>query len=217
MAASQFATVNDVLKSFNSKPMGQEAGDPTSGVVLNRNEASEYVKCFVRNWSGTKERQYIKETISWRQGGQRAATEAKKLGEDFQLQNKRAEAYAGQDPSVIDTAVVPRTAVLLFDNKRFEIPFSKDPKKEPEWLPIPQGVMDLYYGNPDRLESEDHRERTLEIESVRSRRKDYCVRLNQRGENTNPFGYLEFKREIILPTALAIDTDQVYADDYVEV
>jgi len=215
--ATQFANVNAVLQSFNQKPFGTEAGDPTNGVVLNRSEASEYVKCFVRNWSGNRERKYIKEVISWRNGGQRAAAEAKKLGEDFDLKALRAEAYLGQDPSIIAEGILPRTAVLLFDNKRFEIHPSKDPKKDPEWTPIPQGVMDLYFGNPDRLMSEDNRERVAELEAVRARRKDYCVRPGSRNQNTNPFGYLEFKREIILPQALAIDTDQVYADDYVEV
>jgi hypothetical protein len=214
---AQMTSLNSVLESLSSRPFGQAPGDPVAGAAMNRNDEAEYTKCYARNWSNSRERRYITEAISWLRGGQKAEQLAKKTGEDFEMPYKRREAYAGQDPSVTAVEIKPVEAVLQFDNSRFIIPPAKDAKKEPEWIAIPQGVMDLYYGNWERLNSPNARERAQEMEAVKGRRKDYCVRLDARGQNTNEFGFLEFKREIIARENIAIDSDSVFPDNYVEV
>lgn len=208
------ASVNQVLESLQANPFGADPSDPKAGLAMN--QGSEYVKCFVRNWSANRERRFITEHISWLKGGERAAKAAKLQGEDFELDKKRKEAYLGQNPSVTEVAIKPVSAILQFDSQQFIVPASDNAKKDPEWVPIPQGVFDLYYGNWERLNSTDAKERALEAEAVAIRRRDVCLRMNK-GQNTNEFGFLEFKREIIPHQSIAIDSDMVFSDSYVEV
>ena len=209
----------EVLEEIQAVPYGQAPGDLSPGGALNRTASDDYVRCFVRNWSANIERDFVFESVSQYQGGEKSRALAMAKGEDFNLQELRDAHRNGHNADIIHRGIKPVAAIdLKFDSKYFRVPASKDPKKDPEWVPIPQGVMDLYYGNADRLASSDKREANDELERVRSFRKyDPCIRRNARGENMNKFGFLEFKREIIEPSVVAVDTDSIFTDDYIEV
>jgi hypothetical protein len=209
---------NAVLQDLAAVPIGQAPGDPTPGLAYNRSPGDDYVRCFVRNWSGNKDRRYIKEHISLFGGGEQTAKEKREKGEPFNVEEIRAKISRGQDANILTEGLKSAPALLTFDGKQFLIEPSKDPKKEPPWVPIPSGLMDLYYGNVERLHGNDAREASREMEAVQLRRRvDPCVRLDKQGRMVNPYGYLEFKREIIEPQKMAVDAEQVFAGEYIEV
>lgn len=209
--------VNAVLESLQQTPLGQAPGDPRPGLALNYSESSELIKCYVRNWSGNIKRKFIVDHISPYRGGERTAELMREKAQPFDVEKLRAQAARGTDASIKDYAIKPVAVKLQFNQMLFLVDPSKDPKKDPEWVPIPQGVMDLYYGNWERLEGLDARERAREIERVQFRRQDVCIRKNKAGVNENEYGFLEFKREIMQPMQVAVDAEMVFTDDYVEV
>lgn len=219
MASAAKTTALDVLTELQSVPYGQGQGDLGPGGALNRTSSDEYIRCYVRNWSASVERDFVYEAVSQYQGGEKSRELAMQKGENFNLEELREKHRLGHQSDIIHRGVkaIPKVE-LKFDGKYFPVTASKDPKKDPEWIGIPQGVMDLYYGNYDRLHSLDKNEANKELELVRGRRRtDPCIRRNARGDNTNKFGYLEFKREVIEPSALAVDADHVFTEDFIEV
>lgn len=209
----------EALTDLLAVPWGQGPGEVGPGGAINRTSSDEYIRCYVRNWSAQLERDYVFEAISQYQGGEKSKELAMKKGDDFDLVSLREKHRLGQNADIIHHGVkaIPKVE-MKFDGKYFTIPASKDPKKDPEWIGIPQGVMDLYYGNYDRIHGLDKNEANKELELVRGRRRyDPCIRKNARGENTNKFGYLEFRREIIEPSAMAVDADHVFTEDFIEV
>jgi hypothetical protein len=211
-------SINAVLQDLVATPIGTLPGDPTPGLAYNRTAGDDYIRCFVRNWSNNKDRKYIKEYVSLYGGGEQTAREKREKGEPFNIEELRAKISRGHEANILADGLKPAPALLKFDGKQFLIEPSKNPKQEPPWVPIPAGLMDLYYGNYERLHGNDAREAAREIESVQLRRRvDPCVRLDKQGRPINPFGYLEFKREIIEPKSLAVDADEVFAGEYIEV
>lgn len=203
-----------VFESLEAEPLGTKVGEGMFGRVVSGSK--EYVKVRVRNLSATQSRKYLKEAISFLRGGERTAGENAAAGKHMELTELREAAKRGLDPSVYEEGIKPVDAMLTFDNDRYVIP-SHDEKGNPApWTDVPEGCYDLYVGNYSRLNSADPRERSQELARASSRRRDVCIR-DAKGRNENPFGFLEFEREVIRPTAIAIDDDQIYAENLVEV
>lgn len=216
MTNSKVATLQGIMDT----PYGQASGDLAPGGAINRTAADDYVRCYVRNWSANIERTYVFEYVSQYRGGEKSKALANAKAEDFNLEALQIRHHNGQAADILErgvkSTVVP--ASLEFDSKKFLVPPSKDGKKEPEWQSIPSGAMYIYFGDPDRLNSPDRVIANNERERIAAKfRYDPCIRKDARGENTNKYGFLEFKREIIEPSSLAVDADSIYAHDHIEV
>jgi hypothetical protein len=210
--------VNAVLADLASTPIGQAPGDPIPGMAYNRAPSDDYIRHYVRNWSGNEKRRYIKEYVSLFGGGEETAKEKKEKGEPFSIEELRAKISRGQDANILAEGVKAAPVLLKGGGDQFLIEPSKDPKKDPPWVPITPSVYDLYYGNYDRLHGGDAREAARELESLALRRRvDPCIRVDKHGRHQNPFGFLEFKREVIEPKTMAVDAEQIFAGEYVEV
>ena len=211
-------SMSAVLQDLVSTPLGSAPGDPTPELAYNRAPGDDLVRWFVRNWSGNQSRRYIKEYVSLFGGGEVTAKEKQAKGEPFSIEDLRSKIARGQDASIVADGTKAVPAILTGDSKKFLIEPSKDPKKEPPWIPITGTVFDLYYGNYDRIHGGDAREAAKELESLALRRRvDPVIRFDKKGRPTNPFGYLEFKREVMEPKTMAVDAEEVFAGEYIEV
>jgi hypothetical protein len=125
-----------------------------------------------------------------------------------------------RDMNIYDEVVHPVKAVVKFNGQSFIIPPAANAGEEPEPVVIPDGAWDLYCGSYERMNGGDMRERADELMRLQSRfgsNRDPVIRLNAMGENENPFGYLEFIRTPVIPSASVIDANMLRAGDIAEV
>jgi hypothetical protein len=211
-------SMSAVLQDLVSTPLGSAPGDPTPELAYNRAPSEDLIRYFVRNWSGNKNRRYIKEYVSLFGGGEQTAKEKKEKGEPFSIEELRAKISRGQDASIVADGTKAIPAILTGNSQKFLVEPTKNPKEDPPWVPITGTVYDLYYGNFERLHGGDPREAAREMESLALRRRvDPVMRVDKHGRPTNPFGFLEFKREVMEPKTMAVDAEEVFAGEYIEV
>lgn len=85
---------------------------------------------------------------------------------------------------------------------------------------LPSGIYDLYMGNYARMHSSDPTEMSAEVNRVKTRRTDYCLRYtdnDRRREERNPWAFVDWHYEIHRPEPAAIDQERVYAGELVEI
>ena len=117
-----------------------------------------------------------------------------------------------------EKAIKPCKAKLTWNNQDWVIPPAKDPKQDPQWFYVPEGVWDLYLGNYDRMNSSNATEKMQEMMKLSQRfagRENPAVQKDEDGNVIS--GYVEFAREEISPQSRAVDSDQLVASEIEEV
>jgi hypothetical protein len=199
-----YTSANAVMQSLSSVPLGFMDGESSINVPLNRGENTVLVR--VRNRSAELERNvYHDDHISGFRGGEVYEEERNKSKSDAFTMGKEMTPYTKQ--------IKPTNIVLKFDNKSYLVP-SHGPNGEPSpWVPVPEGLYDLYVGNYSRMNSKDPKIKNDEIALIQLRRgkadRDFVIRPGV----SNPWAFLEFDYKIIEPTSIAVDALSVYADN----
>lgn len=234
---SQISSVSSGAALFqrynvNSAPYGQAPED--QGQRRPFNLSDETVVVNVRNLSALRPRRIIVDYISMFRGGERWAAEQAEKGRQVNLDMLYSQmAKFGDSPatrSVQPTIVKvePIDAFLTWDGKPYLVPAVDEHGKPAPWCKIPEGVMDLYYGNWKRLHEMSPKERSNELEAVRARRRDFIVRRpmneefmkahdSEASDKDNDYAFLVFDRQVVKPASVAIDMERVYAGRALEV
>ena len=218
--------------NVNSSPYGQAPEDAAHRRPFNTTDETIVVN--VRNLSAIRPRRIIVDYISMFRGGERWAQEQLEQGRQVNLDMLYSQmAKFGDSPATrnVQPTVVkiePIDGFLTWDGMPYLVPSHDEHGKPAPWCKIPEGVMDLYYGNWKRLHEMSPKERSNELESVRARRRDFVVRrpVNEdfmkenkevAADKDNDYAFLVFDRQVVKPTSVAIDMERVYAGRALEV
>lgn len=201
-------SVAAVLDSLKQTRLG--AGDGEGGLQAPFNAATDMVLVKCRNLSATMKRRVVIEAISWYSGGEQYAMEQQEKGKTIHLELLRQQA-AKRDVSPFEDKILAVDVMLKFNNGNYVVPHTGADGEVGPWTDLPDGLYDLYMGNYQRLHNP--MELAAEMERVKSRRKDICIR----ERNTNPWAFLEWSYEIKRPLPTAIDTERVFSGDLMEV
>lgn len=215
-----------MFQQISATPYGKGQSDAAFSRPFNNTDETVIVR--VRNLSALRPRRVYTDHIGMWRGGEKYAYEQQQKGRQVNLDLLYAQAMrGGRDVNPTEDVISPIDAILTFDGKPYMV-VAKDEKGKPApWCDVPEGVLDLYFGNWKRLQ--DPRERAHELERVRARRRDFCVRtlnvaiddLAKSGEEAadrdNPFAFLVFDRKVVEPISVAVDMERVYAGKAMEV
>lgn len=229
---ANLATGRELFERYNvnSAPYGHAPED--QGHRRPYNASDETVIVNVRNLSALRPRKMEVDHISFFRGGEQWAAEQAEKGRVVNLDMlysqmaKFGDNARGVQPTIVKLA--PIDALLAWDNQVWIVPALDDHGKPAPWCKVPEGVLDLYYGNWKRLHEMSPKERSTELEAVRSRRRDFIVRRPQNedfmkahetevADKDNPFAFIVFDRQVVKPTAVAVDMERVYAGHAMEV
>ena len=200
--------ISTIFRSLSSTPLGQ--GDGEQKLLRPYNDGPRTVTTYARNWSALKKRRVVREAISWRRGGEKSVAKGGPLSNGTSIQQLREEARNGMDMNWYAEEVKETDARLLFDGRAWVIPARGQDGEPAPKTQIPEGLMDLYCGNYERMNSDDPLVRSEEIAKLRARvREIFCLGPD---DDEHPNGFIEFIREEIEFTARPASEDHVYAE-----
>jgi hypothetical protein len=212
-----------ILASLQNSPLGLGPNEANLQTPFNTPREGRIVTVRVRNHSAQFKRRVLKIAVSYKRGGDEAVLTDKYRKSGMSMETIQRLSL-DRDMNVYTDVVVPVTAVIRFNSKIYRIPPADDPASIPPEVVVPEGVYDLYLGNYDRMHSADHRDRNDEAQrlfyrwgSGGSRAVLYLKDDGTPDQDRNPFGFLEFIREVSQPLAQAIDAEQLAAGQIVEV
>lgn len=204
-----------VAADLGMQPLGTGGGEP--GQVA-ANATKDIVLVKVRNLSAVHARRCVIERVSFVRGGEQYEGDVRRESKGrnvIDLNALRARAmFDDVSPTVEKIEAI--NVALTFDSGLYLVPayaegHEGDPEHAAPWVEVPDGVYDLYVGNFQRLN--DPRERSKEIERVKSRRLDVVLRPGAK----NPWAFMEFQRQVVRPMPTAVDAERIYSGDLVEV
>ncbi len=216
--------------NVNSVAYGQAAED-----VAHRrpfNTVDETIVVNVRNLSGLRPRRVEIDHISFFRGGERWAQEQLEKGRQVNLDMLYSQIAkfgdGARNVQPTEMIVAPIDAILTWDGGAYTVPSHDEHGKAAPWCKIPEGVMDLYYGNWKRLHEMKTKDRSDELDAIRSRRRDFIVRApvgpdfmkehaTEKADKNNDYAFIVFDRQVIKPMSVAIDMERVYAGKSMEV
>lgn len=196
------------------------------------NTVDETVIVRVRNLSGLRPRRIELDHISFYRGGEVWAQEQGEKGRQVNLDMLYAQIAKFGDTArnvqPTEMKLSPIDAILSWNGGTYLVPSHDEHGKPAPWCEIPEGVMDLYYGNWKRLHELTARDRTGELESVRARRRDFVIRRPisadfmkeseaEKADKDNDYAFIVFDRKVVQPQAVAVDMERVYSGRAMEV
>lgn len=229
-ASAPIANGGDLFRSLSAQPYGKAQEDAPYSRPFNVSDETVIVR--VRNLSALRPRRVFLDHIGLGRGGEQYAMEMAEKGRTINLDMLYTQfaRFGGNGRDISPTAdrIDPIDAYVMWDGKPYVIPAKDEHGKPAPWVEIPEGIYDLYFGNHKRLFEMGPKERANELEAVRTRRRDYCVRNpvskdfmaeneKQGADKDNPFAFLVFDRKVVKPEAVAIDMDRVYSGRAMEV
>lgn len=221
-----------VWLSLQNDPLGNKSGENFS-VPMNYREPP--ARIFVRNWSRTQERKDLKVAVSERRGAEEALIFDKELAQIYNVDTLTKRVEQGRDMNRYETHIKPIIFALKVGGRTYAIPPAKTAESEPPKVEVKEGAWDLFLGNYERMRGivRDHNgevkreadqaimgEEKSRLALFWSRRWNPVMSFTDDGVTTsreNPFGYLEFIRETIVPMAEVLDKEYLSALDLVEV
>lgn len=208
-----------LMESIAQVPLGFGENEGQLNSPYNRGKENVLVR--VRNLSATRSRlMFDRDRPSWLRGGEQLEQKIKKRYPTFSLDVARRDAFVGAGASmdkITEEGVFPVDVTLKFDDQLYRIPAKDEDGKDAPWVDVPEGVMDLYYGNWKRMNSDDPKERSEEIESIKRRRGNNDKNVVIRPGENNKWAFLEFERKLIKHETFAVDAARLYADRLVEI
>ncbi len=210
----------ELLDDLSERPLGSAPGE--SNLQTPYNASPGLVLVSIKNHSATAVRRVIDKAVSERRGGGVRALDSDMKSAGYSVETIQREA-AMRDMSSYKDVVRPQVATIRFDGKLWYIPPAKHKDEDPEPVPVPEGVWDLYMGNYERMHSPDASVRLLETRYLNERwtgAHSAVMVFDADGNHdfeANPFGFLEFIREDRSFDRHAFDTQSLPASAIVEV
>ena len=223
----------EVIASLNGNPLGSLQGEANLQTPFNA--TSKHPNVFVINHSRTKTRKVCVVPVSEFSGGEDALQYSKEHKLTLHQHHSIDTLYAAakkRDMSIYEDVVRPVVVKMTIDGRDYFI--SPAPENDPDNPPMEQvdeGVWDLYLGNYDRMHPEtkpardqatarkEMGEETARLALAWSGRKNPVWRVVVDGkveERNNPFGYIEFVRQVPTEAPRSIDKSFVTAMDIAE-
>jgi hypothetical protein len=202
-------------------PMGMAPGDPAFDMPMNH--AAPTARVFLRNWSATQKRQYVKIGVSDRRGMSKALLDNKELQKTYgNVAMMKESVREGVDLNVYDMKVQPVMFAPLWDGRRWPVAPAPNPETQPTAVQVPEGMWDLFMGNWDRMHSPSPQIRAeeqvrLATSMLFKQSSILFVTVDQNQEvRDNPFGFIEIIRLTEKMIPVAPDTEFLTALDLVE-
>lgn len=226
----------DIIFNLNSQPLGTLAGEATLQTPFNT--PKQRANVYVVNHSRVKERRVCVVPVSSLSGAEEAlrhkSAEGKAYREAYGNAENLYKAALRKDMSIYEDRIEPVMFVINFDGRKYVI--APAPESDPNSPPVeqvPDGVWDLYCGNYERMSAikdrgdgvavPDQQERSAETQrlALRWARKHNPVwRQVVDGSprtSENPFGFIEFIREVPKEAPIRVDGAFVTASELAEV
>ena len=196
------------------------------------NTVDETIIVRVRNLSALRPRRVEIDHISFFRGGESWAQEQLDKGRQVNLDMLYSQVakFGDQARNVQPTELkmAPIDAILTWNSGSYIVPSHDEHGKAAPWCEIPEGVMDLYYGNWKRLHEMTPKDRATELENVRSRRRDFIIRRpisadfmkesdSEKADKDNDWAFIVFDRKVVSPQSVAVDMERVYSGKSMEV
>lgn len=189
----------NVIYSLNGNPLGALQGEANLVTPFNTPRQRPIVS--IVNWSRTKKRRVCVVPVSWMHGGEEALMHSKEYKQLYNL-SMIYEMAKTRDMSIYEEIVRPAWLRIEFDGvERYIAPAPEDDPDNPPIVQVDEGVWDNYCGNYERMHG-DAKTQNLEMQRLANvwlRKRNPLWRINDQGaitENTNPFGFAEFIREM---------------------
>jgi hypothetical protein len=222
----------EIIASLNSAPLGTLAGEANLQTPFNATAKRPNV--YVVNHSRKKTRRVCIVSVSTVSGAEEALTHQSAKGKEYRTTYGNAEnlyrAAARRDMSIYEDKVEPAMLTINFDGQRFVIlPATEDDPDNPPVEQIPEGAWDLYCGNYQRTHAllpdgrPDEKVRGEEVQRLAltwNRKHNPTWRIMDDGvssDSKNPFGFVEFIREIPKEAPIRVDGRFVSAMELAEV
>jgi hypothetical protein len=228
-AARQAALM--VLMDNERTPFGTKPGE-------NLRVAANYVPApavvYVVNHSRTRAWKRISVPVSTRHGGEEALRKDAKLREIYNVDMLYHAVANGQDMNRYEEGIKPVVFTFMVGGQLQIIPPAKNADQPPPRIEVPEGSLDLFLGNYDRMRG-IVRDENGQIKSEGSaaiigdersrlavmwrRRKNPVFMFTDDADTKhidNEFGFLEFVRETKRPAIDAMDKEFLTALDLVE-
>jgi hypothetical protein len=205
---------------LKSNPLGMSPGDPSFSAPFNHGAAQARV--FLRNWSASQKRKYVKIPVSERRGAAKALVADKELGRIYNVATLHEAIKEGQDMNVYDFQIRPVLFAPLWDGKRWPIPPAPNAEDEPPSVQVPEGLWDLLMGNYERMNSPIEKERSdeamrLATSMLFKHSSILFVTIDgKRSMRDNPFGFIEISRVTEKMAPVSPNTEFLTAMDLVE-
>jgi hypothetical protein len=220
----------DVAIDLAGRPLGRVAGDPTPGVAFNLRPANAVYHA--RNVSSLYPRALVLDSVS--------------APEEVPVSDKLRELFPGVDAQTmkknvntgraryedISVDLHPVHQVVTFDGKDYLLKAAENADhtanigQPGEWTLVPEGLIDINLGNPDRLagydgDPEHKRKPDLQIAKAEKNRVAelaggrpmFFWEGDDQGKDPKgrPWAFIEVRKEEMETVALAIDAKQIRA------
>ena len=227
-ALGGYNPVEQVVSGLESFPLGRADGDPNLNIP--QNSPGRPPDVWIINHSRTKMRRVCVAYVSDSgEGAMEALKRSKQYRDDkLSIELIREEAKRGRDMSVYEDMIKPVVWHTKFDGRDFYVePAPADSPDNPVPQLVPEGIWDINLGNFDRMNAmTENRGQQVPDTRMRSEEAARLALRFQRGkpnviwrivangkseERSNPFGYLEFVRQVPKEAPQVIDSSFVTA------
>lgn len=221
-----------VIYDLNQNPLGALQGEANLQTPFN--SVAKRPNVYIVNHSRTKTRRVCTVPVSYLSGADEALRKSKEYQKEYGNVANIYEAAKRRDMSLYEDRVEPCVLKITFDSQTFYIPPAPedDPDNPPAEM-VPDGVWDLYLGNFERMHpnpnatpearhaaQKEHGEEMARLTLLWSRKKNPVWRVVVDGaeekRQDNPFGFIEFVREIPAEAPRRLDKPFLTALELVE-